>query len=65
MALIVAAFFAAWPGPAPAWSGTSPEESPWLADPDSLVPDNDIEFHVPKPDERAAIIRFLKAASGK
>jgi cytochrome c len=37
----------------------------WLADPDSLVPDNDMEFHVPKPDERADIIRFLKAASGK
>jgi cytochrome c len=37
----------------------------WLADPDSLVPDNDMEFHVPKTDERADIIRFLKAASGK
>jgi cytochrome c len=37
----------------------------WLADPDSLVPDNDMEFHVPKPDERADIIRFLKATSGK
>jgi cytochrome c len=37
----------------------------WLTDPDSLVPDNDMEFHVPKPDERAEIIRFLKAASGK
>ena len=37
----------------------------WLADPDALVPDNDMEFHVPKPDERADIIRFLKAASGK
>jgi cytochrome c2 len=37
----------------------------WLTDPDSLVPDNDMEFHVPKPDERADIIRFLKAASGK
>jgi cytochrome c len=37
----------------------------WLADPDSLVPDNDMEFHVPKPDERADIIRFLKASSGK
>ena len=37
----------------------------WLTDPDSLIPDNDMEFHVPKPDERADIIRFLKAASGK
>jgi len=34
----------------------------WLTDPDSLVSDNDMEFHVPKPDERADIIRFLKAA---
>jgi cytochrome c len=37
----------------------------WLTDPNSLAPDNDMEFHVPKPDERADIIRFLKAASGK
>src|ERR1700761_7090934 len=22
----------------------------WLTDPDSLIPDNDMEFHVPKPD---------------
>ncbi len=37
----------------------------WLTDPDSLIPDNDMEFHVPKLDERADIIRFLKASSGK
>ena len=37
----------------------------WLTDPDSLVPDNDMEFRVPKPDERADIIRFLRVASGK
>ncbi len=36
-----------------------------LTNPDSLVPDNDMEFQVPKSDERADIIRFLKAASGK
>lgn len=37
----------------------------WLTDPESLVPDTDMEFHVPKPDERAAIIRFLRLSSGK
>lgn len=33
----------------------------WLTDTDSLVPDNDMAFHVPKVDERADIIRFLKS----
>jgi cytochrome c len=37
----------------------------WLTDTESLVPDNDMTFHVPKADERADIIRFLKASSGK
>jgi cytochrome c len=37
----------------------------WLTDTESLVPDNDMSFHVPKADERADIIRFLKASSGK
>ena len=37
----------------------------WLTDPDSLVPDNEMEFHVPKADEREAIIRFLRLCSGK
>jgi cytochrome c len=37
----------------------------WLQDPDSLVPDNDMAFHVPKADERADIIRFLEASAGK
>jgi cytochrome c len=32
----------------------------WLADPDQLVPGNDMEFRVGKPDERAAIIEFLR-----
>jgi cytochrome c len=36
----------------------------WLTDPESLVPDTDMEFHVPKADERAAIIRFLRLSSG-
>jgi cytochrome c len=37
----------------------------WLTNPDSLVPDTDMEFHVPKPEERAAIIRYLRVSSGK
>jgi cytochrome c len=37
----------------------------WLTDPESVVPDTDMEFHVPKADERAAIIRFLRLSSGK
>lgn len=37
----------------------------WLTDPDTLVPDNDMEYRIPKPDERADIIRFLKVSSGK
>lgn len=32
----------------------------WLADPDALVPDNNMEFHVPKADERRDVIAFLK-----
>jgi len=37
----------------------------WLTDTDSLVAGNDMAFHVPKQDERADIIRFLKAMSVK
>jgi cytochrome c len=37
----------------------------WLTDPDSLIADNDMAFRVVKPDERADIIRFLKAVSLK
>jgi cytochrome c len=35
----------------------------WLADPDRLVPDNDMSFQVKDPSERAALIEFLKRAS--
>lgn len=35
----------------------------WLADPDSLVPGNNMEFHVAKPQERLDIIRYLQAES--
>jgi cytochrome c len=36
----------------------------WLVDPDKLVPGNDMEFHVAKPDERRDLIRFLKQSAG-
>lgn len=32
----------------------------WLADPDTLVPDNNMEFHVAKPQERKDLIRFIE-----
>jgi len=35
----------------------------WLTDTDSLVEDNNMDFHVPKADERAAIITYLKSIS--
>ena len=37
----------------------------WLTDPDSLIAENEMDFSVPKADERAAIIRFLRLSSGK
>ena len=45
------------------WSEASLDK--WLTDTNSLVPDNDMEFHVPDPAERADIIRFLKVSSGQ
>jgi cytochrome c len=36
----------------------------WLKDPDSLVPDNDMSFHVADSSERADIIRYLQVSSG-
>ncbi len=35
----------------------------WLTDTDALIPGNDMAFHVPKPEERAEIIEFLRAMS--
>lgn len=37
----------------------------WLTNPDSVVPDNDMAFHVSNPQERADIIQFLRLSSGK
>jgi cytochrome c len=40
------------------WNESSLEQ--WLTDPDTLVPGNNMEFHVPKPQERRDLIRFLE-----
>ncbi len=37
----------------------------WLTDTESVIPNNDMAFHVPNAQERADIIRFLQASSGK
>jgi cytochrome c len=37
----------------------------WLANPDAVVPNNDMAFHVSNPQERADIIQFLRQSSGK
>jgi cytochrome c len=37
----------------------------WLTDTEKVVPNNDMTFHVEKPDERRAIIAYLKHDSGK
>jgi cytochrome c len=44
------------------WDDASLEK--WLTDPDSLIADNDMAYRIPKADERADIIRYLKLASG-
>jgi cytochrome c len=35
----------------------------WLTNTESVVPKNDMDFHVPKSDERADIIEFLRVSS--
>jgi cytochrome c len=45
------------------WNDASLER--WLADPDTLVPGNNMEFHVAKPQERSDLIAFLKQDVGK
>jgi len=37
----------------------------WLTNTDSVVLDNDMDFRVSKPEERAAIIQYLKSVSTK
>jgi cytochrome c len=45
------------------WNDRSLEQ--WLADPDTLVPGNNMEFHVAKPQERRDVIAFLKQDASK
>jgi cytochrome c len=45
------------------WNDTTLEQ--WLADPDALVPGNNMEFHVAKPQERRDLIAFLKQGVAK
>jgi hypothetical protein len=40
------------------WDDASLEQ--WLADPDALVPSNNMEFHIAKPQERRDLIVFSK-----
>jgi cytochrome c len=37
----------------------------WLINPDGLVPNNDMAFHISSAQERADIIQFLRLSSGK
>lgn len=37
----------------------------WLVNTEAVVPDNDMDFHVPKVDERADIIEYLRVSSGR
>jgi cytochrome c len=37
----------------------------WLTDTEKLVPDNDMAFHVERPEERGEIIAYLKQNAGK
>ena len=43
------------------WDETNLDK--WLTDPESVVPDNDMSFQVPKQEERAAIISYLRSLS--
>jgi cytochrome c len=45
-----------------AWNDRTLEQ--WLADPDTLVPDNNMEFRVAKAQERQDLIAYLKQLSG-
>lgn len=45
------------------WDGKSLEK--WLTDPDTFVPDNNMDFLVSKPQERKDVISYLKQVSGK
>jgi cytochrome c2 len=46
-----------------AWNEKSLDK--WLADPDAFLPGNNMDFLVPKPQDRLDIISYLKQSSGK
>ena len=37
----------------------------WLTDPDKFIADVDMDFHLAKPEERSAVIAYLKQLSSK
>lgn len=45
------------------WDAKSLDQ--WLADPEKLVPDNDMAFQLVRADERADVIAYLKQLSSK
>jgi cytochrome c len=45
------------------WNDTTLER--WLADPDAMVPENNMGFQVARPQERRDLIRFLKESAAK
>jgi len=45
------------------WDGATLDK--WLIEPDAVVPDSDMAFHVSDARERADIIEFLRVSSGK
>lgn len=45
------------------WDANTLEK--WLVSTEAVVPDNDMDFSVPRADERADIIQYLRTTSGK
>ena len=45
------------------WNDESLER--WLTDPDAFLPGNNMDFHVPRPQERKDIIAYFKQSAGK
>ena len=45
------------------WTAESLDK--WLTDPETVAPDNDMAFRLPKASERADVIRFLQVTAGK
>jgi cytochrome c len=45
------------------WNETALEQ--WLSGPDTLIPGNNMDFFVPKAQERRDVIRYLQESAGK